>query len=80
MLIAHADNNRALEIVTAKDYDGLARYLAELIRSTAAGGAELTAIVAVTPHICAPQLIPLSPLPLIDLHGSGSLPRRVSSA
>src|SRR5215470_16455579 len=67
MLIAHADNNRVLSIVTAKDYDGLAHYLAELIRSTAAGGAELTAIVAVTPHICAPQLVRLSPLPLIDL-------------
>lgn len=33
----------------------------------AAGGAELTAIVAATPHICAPQLITLSPLPLIDM-------------
>jgi len=67
MLIAHADNKHALAIVTAKDYEGLARYLADLIRSTAAGGAELAAIVAVTPYICAPQLVPISPLPLIDI-------------
>ena len=67
MMIANADNNRVLATVTAKDYDGLAHYLAELIRSTAAAGAEMTAIVAVTPHICVPQLLRLSPLPLIDL-------------
>ncbi len=67
MLIAHADINRVREMVEAKDYDGLARYLAKLIESTAAGGAELAAIVAITPHICAPQLAPISPLPLIDI-------------
>ena len=67
MLIAHADNKQALALVTAKDYDGLAGYLADLIKATAAGGAELAAIVAVTPYICAPQLVRLSPLPLIDI-------------
>ena len=67
MLIAHADLNRVRTAVETKDYDGLAHYLADLIDSTKAGGAELAAIVAITPHICAPQLVPISPLPLIDI-------------
>lgn len=67
LLIAHADIKRVYALVTAKDLDGLARYLAGLIAETAAGGAELTAIVAATPHICASQLSAISPLPLIDM-------------
>lgn len=67
LLIAHADIKRVYALVTAKDLDGLARYLAGLSAETAAGGAELTAIVAATPHICASQLSAISPLPLIDM-------------
>ena len=67
LLIAHADVNRALATVAAKDFDGLARYFVKLIENMAAGGAELTAIVAITPHICAPQLESLSPLPFINM-------------
>jgi aspartate racemase len=68
LLMAHADIKRVYEILGAtKDLDGLARYLGGLIESLAAGGAELTAIVAATPHICAPQLVAISPLPLIDM-------------
>jgi aspartate racemase len=67
LLIAHADLNTVYAAVTAKDYDALARYLAGLIVNMAAGGAELTAIVAATPHICAPQLVALSPLPLVNM-------------
>ena len=67
LLIAHADIARVYALVNAKDFDGLARYLAGLVTSVAAGGAEFTAIVAATPHVCAPQLVKLSPLPLIDM-------------
>ena len=67
MLIAHADVDRARALAEAKNLDELARYLAGLIASTAAGGAEMAAIVAVTPHICAAELAALSPLPLIDM-------------
>jgi aspartate racemase len=67
LLIAHADYNKVLELVTAKNYDGLADYLADLVAAMAAGGAELTAIVAATPHICADRLAARSPLPLIDM-------------
>src|SRR4029077_14191193 len=67
MLIAHADVNRVLALAGANDRDGLARYLADIIAGLKAGGAELTARVAVTRHICAPQLVPVSPLPLVDM-------------
>jgi aspartate racemase len=67
LLIAHADIQRVYAAVTAKDFDGLARYLASLIANMAAGGAEFSAIVAATPHICAAQLAAISPLPLINM-------------
>ncbi len=67
LLIAHADIHRVYACVIAKDFDGLARYLAGFIESMAAGGAEFSAIVAATPHICASQLEAISPLPLINM-------------
>ena len=67
ILISHADMNRTLGHVTKNDLDGLAQYLADHIKNMAAGGAEMAAIVAITPHICAPQLARISPLPLVDM-------------
>jgi aspartate racemase len=67
MLIAHADVNRVMTAAGARDFAGLADYLAGLIGDMKAGGAEMAAIVALTPHICVPQLTPISPLPLIDM-------------
>jgi aspartate racemase len=67
MLIAHAHVNHARPLAEANKLDELARYLADLIDSTTAGGAEMAAIVAVTPHICTAQLLPLLRIPLIDM-------------
>jgi aspartate racemase len=67
MLIAHADVGLVYAFAGAKDFDGLARYLNGFIAAMAAGGAEFTAIVAATPHICVPQLAAISRLPLIDM-------------
>ena len=67
LLIAHADVNRVRGFAENDDRPGMARYLAGLISSLAAGGAEMAAIVAITPHICAPELTAISPLPLIDI-------------
>jgi aspartate racemase len=53
--------------VENNDHAGLARYLAGFVSSLAAGGAEIAAIVAITPHICAAELTAISPLPLIDI-------------
>jgi aspartate racemase len=67
MLIAHADVDHGRPLAEANRLDELARYLAGFIDSTAAGGAEMAAIVAVTPHICTAQLLPLLRIPLIDM-------------
>lgn len=67
MLIAQADVDAARPMAEANDLDGLARYLNGFVEQLAAGGAEMTAIVAITPHICAPQLVKISRLPLIDM-------------
>ena len=67
LLIAHADINQVYAAVSGKDFNSLARYLAGLIANMAAGGAELTAIVAATPHICAAELAAISPLPFVDM-------------
>jgi aspartate racemase len=67
LLIAHVDVNRVRGFVENNERVGLARYLAGFISSLAAGGAEMVAIVAITPHICAAELTAISPLPLIDI-------------
>jgi aspartate racemase len=67
MLIAHADVDHGRPLAEAGKLDVLARYLNGFIDQTVAGGAEMTAIVAVTPHICSAQLLPLLRIPLIDM-------------
>ena len=67
ILITHADIERVYAAVNDKDFDGLARYFTGMIADMAAGGAEFTAIVAATPHICARELAVLAQLPLINM-------------
>jgi aspartate racemase len=59
--------DRARPLAEANALDQLARYLNGFIEQTAAGGAEMAAIVAITPHICVAQLTPLLRIPLIDM-------------
>jgi aspartate racemase len=67
MLIAHADVDHGRPLAEAGKLDELARYLNGFIAATTEGGAETAAIVAVTPHICTAQLLPLLRIPLIDM-------------
>jgi aspartate racemase len=67
LLIVHADVNRVLRDAAAGDTRQLAAYLAELIERLYKAGAEFAAIPAVTPHICAAELLELSPIPLVSL-------------
>ena len=67
MLIAHADVDHGRPLAEANKLDELARYLNGFIEQTAAGGAEMAAIVAITPHICTAQLLPLLRIQLIDM-------------
>lgn len=67
LVMVNADMPTGLGYVQAGDLQGLARYLAGLIGRMRNAGAELAAIPAVTPHICFNELVPISPLPLIDI-------------
>ncbi len=67
MLIAHADVDHGRPLAEAGRLEELARYLNGFIDEMAAAGAEMAAIVAVTPHICIAQLLPLLRIPLIDM-------------
>jgi aspartate racemase len=67
MLIAHADVDHGRPLAETGQLDELARYLNGFIDQMAAAGAEMAAIVAVTPHICSAQLTPLLKIPLIDM-------------
>jgi len=67
LLIIHADMSRVLKDVADGNLSGLAHYLAGLIERLAGGGATLAAISAIAPHICIPQLVPLSRLPIVDI-------------
>jgi aspartate racemase len=67
LLMAHADMRRAVRCVEAGDRKALAEYLCSLIEQMCAGGAEIAAVPAVTPHICVNELKAISPLPLVDI-------------
>jgi aspartate racemase len=67
LLVAHADVDTGRGFVERKDLEGLAAYLAGFAAETKAGGAEMTAFVAITPHIAAREFVARSPLPFIDM-------------
>ena len=66
-LIIQADMQHGLSLIQRGDRKGLARYFGGLIERMARGGAEIAAISAVTPHFCIRDLIPISPLPLVNI-------------
>lgn len=67
LVIIHADVSRVLSLIGQGDVSGLARYLAGLIKRLEDAGAEIAAIPAVTPHICASLLNETASLPLISI-------------
>jgi aspartate racemase len=67
LLILHADVNRVLQFAAAGETSRMAQYFLGLIRRLSAGGAEIIAIPAATPHLCAPELMEGSPIPLVSL-------------
>jgi aspartate racemase len=67
LLIAHADVNRTLRDAAAGHTMVLAQYLAAFIQRLSQAGASIAAIPSVTAHICAPELLELSPIPFVSL-------------
>lgn len=67
LVIVHADMQRVLKNAGVGETAVLAAYLTPLIARMARAGAQIAAIPAVTPHICASELVKLSPMPIINL-------------
>jgi aspartate racemase len=67
LLILHADVNRVLQYAAAGETSGMAEYFLQLMSRLSAAGAEIIAIPAATPHLCAPELMERSPIPLVSL-------------
>ena len=66
MLIAQADMPRMRAAAERGDRIAMADHLADLIRRMAAGGAQIAAVSAITPHMCIRELTERSPIPLVD--------------
>lgn len=67
LVIVHADMQRVLKHAGVGETAVLAAYLTPLIARMARAGAQIAAIPAVTPHICASELVKLSPVPIVNL-------------
>jgi aspartate racemase len=67
LVMVHAFMARMVRWAEAGDAVSMARYLAGLIERLRAAGATFAAIPAVTPHLCISELLPISPLPLVNL-------------
>lgn len=67
LVMVHADMPRMVRWAEAGDPISMAEYLAGLIARLKGAGATFAALPAVTPHLCISELLPISPLPLVNL-------------
>jgi aspartate racemase len=67
ILMVHADVRRVMSHAAAREAHPLAQYLAGLLGQLARGGAEIAAIPAFSPQVCATELAAITPLPLVSL-------------
>lgn len=67
LVMVHADMRRMIRWAEAGDARSMADYVASLIARLQAAGATFAALPAVTPHLCIAELLPISPLPLVNM-------------
>jgi aspartate racemase len=67
IVMVHADVRQVMSLATARETHQLADYLAGLLQQLSRAGAQLAAIPAFAPQVCAVELSALTPLPLINL-------------
>lgn len=67
MLLVHADIRKAMGHAAAGERSELAAYLHSLVAQLAAGGAEIAAIPAVTPHMVIDAVARQAPIPLVNM-------------
>src|SRR5579872_2513376 len=67
LLMAQADMALVVAAAGRGDRTGMAEHLAGLLRRLADAGAEIGAVPAITPHMCAAELAERSPIPILNL-------------
>ena len=67
LLIAHADVEHVLKLIGANQLEVLADYFLGFVESLEAAGVKAVAIGAVAPHLCFPNLLAKTRMPLISL-------------
>lgn len=67
LVMVHADLRRMTGWAEAGDARSMAQYLAGLVGRMKDAGATFAALPAVTPHLSIADLLPLSPLPLVNM-------------
>jgi aspartate racemase len=67
IVLIHADVTHTLRLAAAGQSSELADYLAAIFHRLALAGAQIAAIPAITPHLCAAELAQRSPLPFINI-------------
>lgn len=67
MLLVHGDAQTSVGHMFAGEHAQLAAYLSGLIGQLAAGGADIAAIPAVTPHVCIADVVSASPIPIVNM-------------
>jgi aspartate racemase len=67
LIMLHADLHYVMSQAAARNTKELAEYLAGLLKQLALGGAEIAAIPAFSPQVCADELAAITPLPLVSL-------------
>ena len=67
IVMVHADVRRVMNHAAVREADQLANYLAALLGQLARAGAEIAAIPAFSPQVCAAELAAITPLPLVSL-------------
>jgi aspartate racemase len=67
LAMVHADMPRMVQWAGTGDATSMAQYVAGLLARLKASGTTFAAIPAVTPHLCISQLLPISPLPLVNM-------------
>ena len=67
LAMVHADMARMIRWTESGDAKSMSEYVAGLLERLKAAGATFAALPAVTPHLCLSELLPISPLPLVNL-------------
>jgi aspartate racemase len=65
--MVHADVRKVMRLAQERKAEELAEYLTGLLQRLAGGGAEVAAVPAFSPQICAAELAAMTPIPLIGL-------------